>query len=99
MTMVGLSDGRTVGPVGGLQYRPTVRPSDRPTIIDVRRYSFWYGDTQALFDLLLTEPRQAVTALIGPSGCVKSTRRRSSNRPSEPTQRTRHTRLILLERN
>jgi len=73
MTMVGLSDGLTVGPVGGLQHRPTVRPSDHPTIIDIRRYSFWYGDTQALFDLSFTVPRQAVTALIGPSGCGKST--------------------------
>src|SRR2546430_6724165 len=60
------------------QERPQVpRAAIRPTpfatpILDVRRYSFWYGNTQALFDLNLTVPRQAVTALIGPSGCGKS---------------------------
>src|SRR5438046_304807 len=97
MTMVGLSDGRTVGPVGGLQYRPTVRPSDRPTSINVRRYSFWYGAPQALFDLSFTVPRQAVTALIGPSGCGKSTCLRSITRLTELIPHTRHTGDILLE--
>src|SRR5205823_3025309 len=98
MTTVGLSDGLTVGQVGGLQRRPTVRPSDRPTpIVDVRQYSFWYGDTQALFDVSLSVRREAVTALIGPSGCGKTTFLRSINRLNELIPRTRHTGDILLE--
>ena len=67
-----------------------------PTI-DVRRYCFWYGGAQALFDLTLAVPRRAVTALIGPSGYGKTTFLRSVNRLSELTPRTRHTGDILLE--
>ncbi|MBV8094306.1 MAG: sn-glycerol-3-phosphate ABC transporter ATP-binding protein UgpC [Acetobacteraceae bacterium] len=35
--------------------------------------SFWYGKSQALFDISLTIPERSVMALIGPSGCGKST--------------------------
>ena len=66
-------------------------------VIDVRRYAFWYGGTQALFDLTFTIPRRAVTALIGPSGCGKSTFLRSINRLNELIPGTRHTGDILLE--
>ncbi len=91
-----LSGSRTVGQPD--RARPSVRPSDRPTrIIDVRTYNFWYGDTQALFDLTFTVPRRAVTALIGPSGCGKSTFLRSINRLNELIPRTRHAGDILLE--
>ncbi|HEY6157845.1 MAG TPA: phosphate ABC transporter ATP-binding protein PstB [Gemmatimonadales bacterium] len=97
MTIVGLPDSRTAGPVGR-DYRPPARPPDRPNpIIDVRRYAFWYGATQALFDLTFTIPRRAVTALIGPSGCGKSTFLRSINRLNELIPGTRHTGDILLE--
>src|SRR5438045_9745338 len=98
MTTVGLPDSRTVGPMVGMQSRPAVRLSDRPTpILDVRAYSFWYGATQALFDVTVAIPRRAVTALIGPSGCGKSTFLRSVNRLNELIPRTRHTGDILLE--
>jgi len=63
----------------------------------VRAYSFWYGTTQALFDVTVAIPRRAVTALIGPSGCGKSTFLRSVNRLNELIPRTRHTGDILLE--
>jgi phosphate transport system ATP-binding protein len=66
-------------------------------VIDVRDYAFWYGKTQALFDLTLTIPRSAVTALIGPSGCGKSTFLRSINRLNELIPQTRHGGDILLE--
>ncbi|OLB45490.1 MAG: phosphate ABC transporter ATP-binding protein [Gemmatimonadetes bacterium 13_2_20CM_2_69_23] len=66
-------------------------------MLDVRRYSFWYGNTQALFDLNFTVPRQAVTALIGPSGCGKSTFLRSINRLNELIPHSRHAGDILLE--
>src|SRR5437762_11912330 len=101
-----LSDSRAVtdpgrkpgdpGPATGVR---VVRPSHRTTpIIDARAYSFWYGGTQALFDLTFTIPRRAVTALIGPSGCGKSTFLRSINRLNELIPGTRHSGDILLER-
>ena len=97
MTMVGLPDSRTVEEAGR-SVGPTVRPTVRPTpVIDVRAYNFWYGATQALFDLTFTIPRRAVTALIGPSGCGKSTFLRSINRLNELIPNTRHTGDILLE--
>jgi len=97
MTTVGLADSRTVGR-SGLSHSPTVLPTDRPTpIIDVRGYSFWYGATQALFDVTIAIPRRAVTALIGPSGCGKSTFLRSVNRLNELIPHTRHAGDILLE--
>jgi phosphate transport system ATP-binding protein len=93
---VGLSDGRTVGREHGV-HGPTVRPSDRLPVLDARNYSFWYGSTQALFDVALEIPRRAVTALIGPSGCGKTTFLRSVNRLNELIPGTRHAGDILLE--
>jgi phosphate transport system ATP-binding protein len=75
---------------------PRSAPAATP-VIDVRSYAFWYGTTQALFDLTLAIPRSAVTALIGPSGCGKSTFLRSINRLNELIPRTRHTGDVLLE--
>jgi phosphate transport system ATP-binding protein len=76
----------------------TVRPAPAATpILDVRAYSFWYGATQALFDVTVAIPRRAVTALIGPSGCGKSTFLRSVNRLNELIPHTRHAGDILLE--
>src|SRR2546428_10915109 len=105
MTTVGLSDSRTTLPPdaspGSPGLRPgsvAVRPSDRPApVLDVRAYSFWYGATQALFDVTIAVPRRAVTALIGPSGCGKSTLLRSVSRLNELIPNTRHTGDILLE--
>jgi phosphate transport system ATP-binding protein len=51
--------------------------------IDVEKFSFWYGKTQALFNIDLQIAPRAVTALIGPSGCGKSTFLRSINRLNE----------------
>jgi phosphate transport system ATP-binding protein len=51
--------------------------------IEVEHFDFWYGKSQALFDLNLTIAPRAVTALIGPSGCGKSTFLRSINRLNE----------------
>ena len=70
----------------------------RPTpVLDVRAYNFWYGATQALFDIGLQIPRRAITALIGPSGCGKTTFLRSINRLHDLIPGTRHTGEILLE--
>ena len=79
---------------------PAPRLADVPSVtgrIDVAGFNFWYGRTQALFDIdLAVEPR-AVTALIGPSGCGKSTFLRSINRLNELIPGARRTGEILLD--
>ncbi len=56
---------------------PVVQPVIKITIADLK---FYYGTTQALFNVNLTIPSNQVTALIGPSGCGKSTLLRCLNR-------------------
>lgn len=64
-------------------------PQDLPAVadieplIDVRDFSFWYGDTRALNDVWMKIAARRITALIGPSGCGKSTMLRSINRLNE----------------
>jgi phosphate transport system ATP-binding protein len=53
------------------------------TKVEVRRFSFFYGETKVLHDLDLDIPENQVTALIGPSGCGKSTFLRSINRMND----------------
>jgi phosphate transport system ATP-binding protein len=59
--------------------------------------SFWYGPSQALFDVSLVIPEHAVVALIGPSGCGKSTFLRCLNRMNDLIEGTRHSGEILLD--
>jgi len=96
---VELADGRKKLTPDASPGSPGLRPGSgiATPVIDVRRYAFWYGGTQALFDLTFTIPRRAVTALIGPSGCGKSTFLRSINRLNELIPGTRHSGDILLE--
>jgi len=61
------------------------------------RYSFWYGETQALFDVTLDIAPRAITALIGPSGCGKSTFLRSINRMHDLTPGTRTAGTLCLD--
>jgi phosphate transport system ATP-binding protein len=79
---------------------PTVPPdltaSMKPKI-ETRSLSFFYGDTQALFDVNLSIPERSVTALIGPSGCGKSTFLRTLNRMNDIIEGTRATGQVLLE--
>ncbi|MGH7644162.1 MAG: ATP-binding cassette domain-containing protein, partial [Gemmatimonadales bacterium] len=74
-----------------------LRPADPVPALEARNYSFWYGPTQALFEVSLTAPRQAVTALIGPSGCGKSTFLRSINRLNDLIPNTRRTGEVLVD--
>ena len=67
------------------------------TKIEVRGFSFWYGSTQALFDVSLAIPDRSVTALIGPSGCGKSTFLRSLNRMNDLIEGTRKSGKVFLE--
>lgn len=61
------------------------------------RVSFFYGETQALFDISLSFPEQQVTALIGPSGCGKSTFLRCLNRMNDLIPGTRTEGLLTLD--
>ncbi len=56
---------------------------------DIKNFSMWYGQRQALIDVTITIPAKKVTAIIGPSGCGKSTFLRALNRMHELTPGTR----------
>jgi phosphate transport system ATP-binding protein len=58
--------------------------------VEARGVNFWYGQTQALFDINMSIPERCVAALIGPSGCGKSTFLRTMNRMNELIDGTRH---------
>jgi phosphate transport system ATP-binding protein len=51
--------------------------------VEIRDFSLWYGQKQALFDVGFDVQRGLVTALIGPSGCGKSTLLRCLNRMND----------------
>src|SRR5437899_1853176 len=66
--------------------------------LEVRGLSFWYGASQALYDVSLVVPDCSVVALIGPSGCGKTTFLRTLNRMNDLIEGTRHTGNIFLDR-
>lgn len=51
--------------------------------IAAEHLNFFYGNSQALYDINLSFPEYQVTALIGPSGCGKSTFLRCLNRMND----------------
>jgi phosphate transport system ATP-binding protein len=63
----------------------------------VNQLCFWYGSSQALFDVSIHVPERTVVALIGPSGCGKSTFLRCLNRMNDLIENTRHTGDVLLD--
>ena len=68
-----------------------------PHFIQVAKYSFFYGKTQALHDIDLHIPERQATAFIGPSGCGKSTLLRNFNRMNDLIDGVRHTGDITLK--
>jgi phosphate transport system ATP-binding protein len=66
-----------------LMYPPESPAAALPTMIDVEALDFYYGDSQALYDISLQIPANKVTAFIGPSGCGKSTLLRCFNRMND----------------
>ena len=68
-----------------------------PGALVAERFSFWYGEKQALHDITLTMPARSVTAFIGPSGCGKSTFLRSINRLNELIPGVRRSGEIRLD--
>jgi phosphate transport system ATP-binding protein len=75
---------------------PVIRQGT-PSKFSVRKMSFWYGATQALFDITLNIPERSVVALIGPSGCGKSTFLRTLNRMNDLIDGTRVVGDVLLD--
>jgi phosphate transport system ATP-binding protein len=66
-------------------------------LVRADRFSFWYGEKQALFEISMTAAPKSVTALIGPSGCGKSTFLRSINRMNGLVPGVRHEGSIQLD--
>lgn len=63
--------------------RPDAAAAKGADLIELEKFSFWYGDKQALFDIDLKVKERSVTAFIGPSGCGKSTLLRCLNRMND----------------
>jgi len=70
---------------------------DNQNHIEAHSLNFFYGATQALFDVSIGLKRSKVTAFIGPSGCGKSTFLRTLNRMNDIIDGTRHTGKILVD--
>ncbi len=66
-------------------------------MVEVRDFSFYYGEKQALHHIALRIPEKRVTAFIGPSGCGKTTLLRNLNRMNDLIDGIRHEGDILLD--
>ena len=92
-------------PVKSALPRPTVpvppaavEPAEVGAIrVEAVRLDFFYGKSQALFDVSIAVPEKSVTALIGPSGCGKSTFLRCLNRMNDLIPDTRVEGKVLLD--
>ena len=65
--------------------------------VEARKFSFWYGENQALHEIDLAIADRANTAFIGPSGCGKSTFLRAINRMNETIPGIRHEGSMVLD--
>lgn len=65
--------------------------------IRARNLDFFYGDSQALFDVSFDMYARQATALIGPSGCGKSTFLRCLNRMNDLIPGTRTTGELTMD--
>ncbi|MGD9736342.1 MAG: phosphate ABC transporter ATP-binding protein PstB [Solirubrobacterales bacterium] len=64
---------------------PTAEPGRRAKTLEVKSVDLYYGDFHAVEDVTMTIEPNKVTALIGSSGCGKTTFLRSLNRMHELT--------------
>lgn len=69
----------------------------KPDYIRVQNFDFWYGATQALYNIHFDLPERRVIALIGPSGCGKSTLLRSINRMNDLVDGVHHQGDITID--
>jgi phosphate transport system ATP-binding protein len=68
-----------------------------PPKIKSEKLNFYYGSSQALFDISMSIPEKSVTAFIGPSGCGKSTFLRTLNRMNDTIPNTRIDGTVSLD--
>ncbi len=71
--------------------------ADSPVKISADHLSFYYGKSQALFDINIRIQERIVTAFIGPSGCGKSTFLRTLNRMNDIIAGTRVEGKVLID--
>ena len=74
-----------------------VKQGTQGSLLAIKNFSLWYGNTQALFNITMAVERGLVTALIGPSGCGKSTLLRCINRMNDLIDSVRISGQILYE--
>jgi phosphate transport system ATP-binding protein len=77
-----------VSSAGETERESAVALVDKP-IVEVDKLNLFYGEAQALYDIVLGIPEREVTAFIGPSGCGKSTLLRSINRLNDLVESAR----------
>ncbi|MCP9493076.1 MAG: phosphate ABC transporter ATP-binding protein PstB [Pyrinomonadaceae bacterium MAG19_C2-C3] len=83
--------------------RPVVADAPRatseatPPKISVANLNFYYGKSQALYDITLDIPPRQVMAFIGPSGCGKSTFLRTLNRMNDTIPGTRAEGRVMID--
>jgi phosphate transport system ATP-binding protein len=75
----------------------SVSATDSRVKISVHHLNFFYGKSQALFDISIEIPERVVTAFIGPSGCGKSTFLRTLNRMNDIIAGTRVEGEVLID--
>lgn len=68
-----------------------------PAKISADHLNFFYGKSQALFDINIKIQERVVTAFIGPSGCGKSTFLRTLNRMNDIIPGTRVEGEVLID--
>lgn len=69
---------------------------ERDYAIETKDMNFFYGQSQAVYDLTMQIRKNTVTAIIGPSGCGKSTALRTFNRMNDLIPGTRVEGQILF---
>jgi phosphate transport system ATP-binding protein len=67
--------------------------------LQIKNMNFFYGKSQALYDINLDVPKNSIMAFIGPSGCGKSTFLKSLNRMNDLIEGTRVEGELLLDGN
>jgi phosphate transport system ATP-binding protein len=80
-----------------LPFRQETGATTSPVKISVNHLNFFYGKSQALFDVSIEIPERAVSAFIGPSGCGKSTFIRTLNRMNDIIPGTRVEGEVLID--